>query len=156
MVGSWLAEVRSGIPGYFSESVISPSYEGHDGLRLWDLESLRELRPPWVPGDDARYRGQVTCVAWLPEWSNARKTVCFGTALGYIVFWRQTGSVSATSSPCLFCFAYSIAPALSGGVREAYWNGMRNFIPRCGSQRTSAFTDRLWNAQPKGDCIFGR
>lgn len=91
--------MRSGVPGYFSESVISPSYEGHDGLRLWDLESLRELRPPWVPGDDARYRGQVTCVAWLPEWSNARKTVCFGTALGYIVFWRQTGSVSTTSSP---------------------------------------------------------
>lgn len=76
---------------------------GHDSLRLWDLKSLRELRPPLVPEDASSRRGQVTCVAWLPEWTDAWKTLCFGTALGYVVFWQETVGVSSTmaSLTCL-------------------------------------------------------
>ena len=41
-------------------------------------------------------------MAWLPEWTDAWKMLCFGTALGYIVFWRETVGVSTSiASPVL-------------------------------------------------------
>ena len=81
----------------FSQESLHPAHPvcpGHDGLHLWDLKSLHELRPPLVPEDSASRRGQVTCLFWLPEWTDAWRTLCFGTALGYIVFWQETVSVS--------------------------------------------------------------
>ena len=41
-------------------------------------------------GGRASRRGQVTCVVWLLDWTDAWKLLCFGTTLGYIVLWQET------------------------------------------------------------------
>jgi WD40 repeat protein len=65
-------------------------YEGDDGVKVWDTSNLTELPPPRVgPGS----RGPVTAMLWIPQRGSGNEVLCFGTALGYVVFWRQGQSM---------------------------------------------------------------
>jgi hypothetical protein len=41
-------------------------------------------------------RGPVSCLVWVTRRDDILETLCFGTALGYLVFWRQGRDVSRT------------------------------------------------------------
>src|ERR1700735_3303889 len=65
---------------------ITDNGTGCDGLRLWQVDDLQEIRtPPKRP----KVLGQVTAIQWLGIRNDARLTVCFCTALGYLCIWRQ-------------------------------------------------------------------
>lgn len=59
---------------------------GCDGLRIWQVDALREIQ---TPSKRPKVLGQVTAVQWLAIRNDPCLTVCFGTALGYLCFWRQ-------------------------------------------------------------------
>jgi WD40 repeat protein len=60
---------------------------GHDGVRMWNVTILKELATP--PQKQHVY-GPVTCIKWLTTPYDRYETICYGTVLGYLVFWRQT------------------------------------------------------------------
>lgn len=63
-------------------------FAGSDGTRVWDLVSRKEL---WGPLRPHLERGQISCLAWVTGTGDPSETLCFGTSLGYLVFWRQSG-----------------------------------------------------------------
>jgi hypothetical protein len=66
---------------------ITDNSTGSDGLRLWHVDSLREIQtPPKRP----KQLGQVTAVRWLSIRNDPRLIVCFGTTLGCLCLWRQS------------------------------------------------------------------
>jgi WD40 repeat protein len=60
-------------------------------MRLWDIASLRQLTTP-----ETGYvlRGPPTSALWVKRRDQSRHILAFGTAFGYLVFWRRTVSSS--------------------------------------------------------------
>jgi WD40 repeat protein len=56
---------------------------GTDGVRIWDLKTFQEIAIPQQPLQE---RGQVSCVLWITHKSETLDTLCYGNALGYLVF----------------------------------------------------------------------
>ena len=42
-----------------------------------------------MPNQPHVQRGQVSCVLWVTHSQDTEELLCYGTGLGYIVFWRQ-------------------------------------------------------------------
>src|SRR6266702_302207 len=59
---------------------------GDQGMRMWDLHRLEE-----IPSLARRHSfcDPVSVAMWVTCKDDARETLCFGTGLGYLVFWRQ-------------------------------------------------------------------
>lgn len=62
------------------------SMKGIEGLKLWNLKSRRQLP---APQQSCEQRGQVSCSIWITWQNEQRKILCFGTGLGYLVFWLE-------------------------------------------------------------------
>jgi WD40 repeat protein len=56
---------------------------GTDGVRIWDLKTFQEITIPQQPLQE---RGQVSCVLWITRKNETFDTLCYGNALGYLVF----------------------------------------------------------------------
>lgn len=56
---------------------------GTDGVRIWDLKTFQEITIPQQPLQE---RGQVSCVLWITHRNETFDTLCYGNALGYLVF----------------------------------------------------------------------
>jgi WD40 repeat protein len=56
---------------------------GTDGVRIWDLKTFQEITIPQQPLQE---RGQVSCVLWITHKNESLATLCYGNALGYLVF----------------------------------------------------------------------
>jgi hypothetical protein len=66
-------------------------HQGSDGVRLWEVKAQTQLS---TPNQHHVQRGQVSCVLWVTRLPDT-ETLCYGTGLGYIVFWGQTKRVSS-------------------------------------------------------------
>ena len=64
--------------------------KGSDGVRLWDVKARTQLS---TPNQHHVQHGQISCVLWVTRHPDT-ETLCYGTGLGYIVFWGQTKRVS--------------------------------------------------------------
>jgi hypothetical protein len=60
--------------------------KGSDGVRLWDVRMQAQLP---APTQHHVQRGQVSCVLWVTRDHDTDEILCYGTGLGYIVFWCQ-------------------------------------------------------------------
>jgi hypothetical protein len=82
----------AGVSGFIDmELCDSDAWEGHDGTRLWDMQSHVQLMRP---KEGHVVCGPVSCLVWVTRCDDILETLCFGTALGYLVFWRQGRDVS--------------------------------------------------------------
>jgi hypothetical protein len=59
---------------------------GNGGVRLWNTETLQELA---TPPQKRHIHGPVTCIKWVTCLYDHYETICYGTVLGYLVFWWQ-------------------------------------------------------------------
>ena len=68
-----------------SETDQSP---GDQGMKIWYLNRLEE-----IPAIARRHAlcDPVSVTMWITPRDDAHETLCFGTGLGYLVFWRRTG-----------------------------------------------------------------
>lgn len=66
--------------------ILTDILQGIEGLKIWNIKSSRELP---APQQSCEQRGQVSCSAWITRQHEQRETLCFGTGLGYLVFWRE-------------------------------------------------------------------
>jgi hypothetical protein len=53
---------------------------------VWNTHQLKELA---TPAQFPHVHGTTSCVRWMITPYEQYKTLCFGTALGFLVFWRQ-------------------------------------------------------------------
>lgn len=66
-------------------SVIANRFKGDDGVRIWNVKSAMPLN---VPVQNRAQRGSICSMIWVTQPLEAEETLCFGTALGYVVFWE--------------------------------------------------------------------
>ncbi|KAH7917252.1 WD40 repeat-like protein, partial [Leucogyrophana mollusca] len=59
---------------------------GMDGAKIWDLRTYQQLAGPQQRHAHA---DPVSCTAWITRRDELRETLCYGTALGNLVIWRQ-------------------------------------------------------------------
>jgi WD40 repeat protein len=57
--------------------------KGADGIKVWDIKTYDELNIPQQP---FHARAQVSCTAWITRRNEAFDTLCYGNALGWLVF----------------------------------------------------------------------
>jgi len=67
--------------------VLVASCGGPEGIKLWDMLSLREVATP-AQGE----RGEVTVLAWV-DGDDGGETLCIGTNTGYLILWKQNEQV---------------------------------------------------------------
>ena len=67
-------------------SARSRSPKGNDGVKLWDSAAGIELP---APQQDLTVRGPTSCMLWFARRDDPYETLCYGTALGFIIFWRK-------------------------------------------------------------------
>ena len=60
---------------------------GDYGLKIWDLKGLVKV-PSLVHQHAFHY--PVSAAMWITQKDNTSQTLCFGTGLGYLIFWRQS------------------------------------------------------------------
>ncbi|KIM52977.1 hypothetical protein SCLCIDRAFT_139901 [Scleroderma citrinum Foug A] len=65
------------------------------GLKIWDLKRLVEV-PSSV--HQHAFRDPVSAAMWITRKDDTSQTLCFGTGLGYLIFWHQ----STKSNPMQF------------------------------------------------------
>ena len=65
-----------------------PCLAGSDGPKLWDLLEFKKIDTPRIQGI-----GPVTAMVWTTNPDNEWESVCFGTATGLIMIWRETPQV---------------------------------------------------------------
>lgn len=58
---------------------------GTDGIRIWSMKAKTPLALP----PPQNLRGSVTCAKWVSHREESHKLICFGTSLGWFVFWKQ-------------------------------------------------------------------
>jgi hypothetical protein len=56
---------------------------------MWNVAILEELAGP---AQKQHLYGPVSCVKWLTGPYDRYETICYGTVLGHLVFWRQCAS----------------------------------------------------------------
>ncbi|KAF8881266.1 WD40-repeat-containing domain protein [Infundibulicybe gibba] len=59
---------------------------GASTVLLWDAKTLAPLVPPHQAH---QFRGPVCRMVWAQNREDKEDVLCFGTGLGYLVFWRQ-------------------------------------------------------------------
>jgi WD40 repeat protein len=59
---------------------------GSDGVKLWDMKTYDQLM---CPKQGHIVRGPISCMLWISRRNEASETLCYGTGLGYLVFWCQ-------------------------------------------------------------------
>jgi phage terminase large subunit GpA-like protein len=64
-------------------SVLIACPKGADGIKVWDMKTYGELAIPQQP---FHARAQVSCTAWITRRNEAFDTICYGNALGWLVF----------------------------------------------------------------------
>ncbi|KAJ3504450.1 hypothetical protein NLJ89_g7925 [Agrocybe chaxingu] len=62
---------------------------GEDGLRVWDLHAMKELRLPDQNIDEKNY---VASVCWLMKPYESVDTLCYGNGTGFLVFLQHCPS----------------------------------------------------------------
>ena len=60
---------------------------GDYGLKIWDLKRLVEV-PSSV--HQHAFRDPVSAAMWITRKDDTSQTLCFGTGLGYLIFWHQS------------------------------------------------------------------
>ncbi|KAJ7027146.1 WD40-repeat-containing domain protein [Mycena alexandri] len=58
---------------------------GADGTRVWDLETMKEMRGPSSGG----IMGATTAIVWIKRDDDPGECLFYGTQEGYVVRWRQ-------------------------------------------------------------------
>lgn len=66
-----------------SEQLVLKSLSGLDRMKLWNLQSFKEIGYSSVNQD---IRGAVSCAIWINQKYGGAETLCYGTGLGYLVF----------------------------------------------------------------------
>jgi len=66
--------------------VKTDQHVGSDGVRLWDVKTQSQLP---IPNQHHLKRGQASYVLWLTRKFETDEMLCYGTGLGYVVFWGQ-------------------------------------------------------------------
>lgn len=56
---------------------------GTDGVKIWDAKTRKPINIPKQPYNE---RAQVSCVCWITRHNEAVDTLCYGNALGFLVF----------------------------------------------------------------------
>ncbi|KAG1728745.1 WD40-repeat-containing domain protein [Suillus paluster] len=64
---------------------------GLDGMRIWDLKWQLQLPSPCQNVGLHNPADPVTCASWITRQEVTRKTLCYGTGLGFIGIWQQQG-----------------------------------------------------------------
>jgi len=65
---------------------------GDYGLKIWDLKNLVEI--PLSVRQHA-FRDPVSTAMWVTRKDDTSQTLCFGTGLGYLIFWCQGAKSNA-------------------------------------------------------------
>ncbi|KAF9523950.1 WD40-repeat-containing domain protein [Crepidotus variabilis] len=91
-----------GHTGQVVSLAISPSGEllasgGTDGVKVWNLSTGKEIPTPQQPLQE---RGQVSCVYWITRRNESFDTLCYGNALGYLVFLQHRPTEQRFESVC--------------------------------------------------------
>jgi hypothetical protein len=60
---------------------------GLERLRLWDMVGHEQLE---TPEHGYMLRGSPTCMIWANRHAGPSDILAFGTALGFLVFWRES------------------------------------------------------------------
>ena len=86
--GPHLLATLHGHSGSVVNLAISPNGKllasgGTDGIKIWDMKTRKEVAVPQQPFHE---RGQVSCVCWITRNDEAFDTLCYGNALGFLVF----------------------------------------------------------------------
>jgi len=72
------------VRGYMAlEGADTEEQSGYDGIKIWDLKTLKELD---VPQQSPNERGQVSCVFWITRENEAFESLVYGNGIGYLVF----------------------------------------------------------------------
>jgi len=72
------------VRGYMAlEGTDTERQPGYDGIKIWDLKTLKELD---VPQQSPNERGQVSCVFWITRENEAFESLVYGNGIGYLVF----------------------------------------------------------------------
>ncbi|KAI9459800.1 WD40-repeat-containing domain protein [Boletus coccyginus] len=58
----------------------------NDGMKIWNMDKLEEI--PSVARRHA-FNDPISAAMWITRKDEAHETLCFGTSLGYLIFWRQ-------------------------------------------------------------------
>ena len=74
--------------------------QGSDGVKIWNVKAHVQLA---CPKQGHIVRGQVSCVLWVTG-HNDYETLCYGTGLGYLVFWWQNPCDVSALKPMLLWF----------------------------------------------------
>ena len=61
---------------------------GSDGIKLWDIKLHKEL----ACSNFGSY-GAISCAIWIKTKYGSTETLCYGTALGYLVFLRSSPAI---------------------------------------------------------------
>jgi len=56
---------------------------GADGVKIWDANTRKPID---IPKQAYNERAQVACVCWITRRNEAVDTLCYGNALGFLVF----------------------------------------------------------------------
>ncbi|KAF9523948.1 WD40-repeat-containing domain protein [Crepidotus variabilis] len=75
---------------------------GTDGVKVWNLSTGKEIPTPQQPLQE---RGQVSCVYWITRRNEPFDTLCYGNALGYLVFLQHRPTEQQFESVCSACIA---------------------------------------------------
>ena len=86
--GPHLLATLHGHSGAVVDLAISPNGKllasgGTDGIKIWDIKTTKEIAVPQQPFHE---RGQVSCVCWITRKDETFDTLCYGNALGFLVF----------------------------------------------------------------------
>lgn len=60
-----------------------PPLQGQDGVKIWEVETKKEVTVPLQPFQE---RSQVSCVRWITRKNENMDVLCYGNALGYLIF----------------------------------------------------------------------
>ena len=75
--------------------ILTTTCPGNLGLKLWNLEKLEGI--PSTARHHA-FNDPISTVMWVTCSDEGHKMLCFGTSLGYLIFWRQSKGTKTVSA----------------------------------------------------------
>jgi WD40 repeat protein len=76
----WQAEVKAN--DWYQNGELT-LVTGADGVKVWELKTGKEINLPQQPYHE---RAQVSSVCWVTRKNETFDTLCYGNALGFLVF----------------------------------------------------------------------
>jgi hypothetical protein len=115
-----------------------------DHVRLWAIGSGEQLHGP-----EQGYvlRGPPSCMVWVRRKDDARNVLVFGTARGYLVFWREGQAVNHDCSR-LLDYTHSHPESSRRIVFATDCRREGNYVPILGSSERGHPSIGQWNARP--------